>query len=216
MTMSTLLSRASQATAEAARGRAVLTISAAALATASLAACGGSSTPAASTSSAAAASAPASAPASSAAPATSSPATSSPAAASGGPARDVNVCSVLTTAQVASITHDVVELAKPVTTDGLSVCAYALANSTFEVEVAPSTLAIGWAGFSGLVSSEASPAGSATPVAGLGKQAISSSAGLAVQGTKYDYLVLSPKGQPAASQRSSDVAMARVLIRALG
>ena len=204
-----MLSRARQAALEAAVGRTVLTISAAALATASLAACGGSSTPAASTSSAAPVSA--SAPASSAA-----PVTSSPAAASSGPAGRVNVCSVLTSAQVASITHDVVELAKPVTTDGLSVCAYALANSTFEVEVAPSTLAIGWAGFSGLVSSEASPAGSATPVAGLGKQAISSSAGLAVQGTKYDYLVLSPKGQPAASQHSSDVAMARVLIRALG
>jgi hypothetical protein len=209
MTMSTLLSGARQATAESARGRAVLTISAAALATASLAACGGSSTPAASASSAAAA--PASAPASSAA-----PATSSPAAASGGPARDVNVCSVLTTAQVASLTHDVVELAKPLNADGISVCAYALANSTFEVEVAPSTLAIGWAGFSTLVSSESSPAGSATPVAGLGKQAISSSAGLAVQGTKYDYLVLNPKGPAAASQRSSDVAMAKVLIRALG
>jgi hypothetical protein len=205
--MKTLLSRARQATAEAAPGRAVLTISAAALATASLAACGGSSTPAASTSSAA--------PVSASAPATSAaPATSSPAAASSGPAGRVNVCSVLTSAQVASITHDVVEVAVP-TRDVISLCSYVLSNSIVVASVAPSTSAVGWAGFSGLVSSKASPAGSATPVRGLGQQAISSSAGVAVQGTKYDYLVVYEKGH-AANQLSNEGAMARVMLRDLG
>jgi hypothetical protein len=202
----TLLSRARQAATKATLGRAVLTISAAALATAGLAACGGSSTPAASTSSAAPASAP---------PSSAVPASSSPAAASAGSAGSLNVCSVLTSAQVASITHDVVELSTPTNADGVSVCAYALSNSIFEVEVAPSASAIGWAGFSTLVSSQAKPAGSATPVPGLGQQAISSSAGLAVQGAKYDYLVFTQKGQ-AANQLSNEVAMAKVLLRALG
>jgi hypothetical protein len=205
---STLLSRARQAATEATLGRAVLAISAAALATAGLAACGGSSAPAASTSSAAAASAPAS----SAAPVTSSPAAAS---GSGTAAGSVNVCSVLTSAQVASITHDAVELSTPTHEDGISLCAYALSNSIFEVEVAPSASAIGWTGFSTLVSSQAKPAGSATSVPGLGQQAISSSAGVAVQGAKYDYLVLSQKSQ-AASQLSNEVAMAKVLLRALG
>ena len=205
--MTTLLSRARQAAAEAALGRAVLTIGAVALATASLAACGGSATPAASTSSAAPVSA--SAPASSVA-----PATSSPAAASSGPAGAVNVCSALTSAQVASITHDVVEVAVP-THEIFYECAYVLSNSTVVASVAPSTSSVGWTGFSALVSSKASPAGSATPVRGLGQQAISSSAGVAVQGTKYDYLVVYGKGH-AASQLSNEVAMARVLLRDLG
>ena len=206
--MTTLLSRARQAAAEAALGRAVLTIGAVALATASLAACGGSATPAASTSSAApvSASAPASSPA---------PATSSPAAASSGPAGAVNVCSALTSAQVASITHDVVVVAVP-TRDVFSLCSYVLSNNSIVVaSVAPSTSAVGWTGFSGLVSSKASPAGSATPVRGLGQQAISSSAGVAVQGTKYDYLVVYEKGH-AANQLSNEVAMARVMLRDLG
>ena len=47
------------------------------------------------------------------------------------------------------------------------------------------------------------------------QQAISSSAGVAVQGTKYDYLVVYEKGH-AANQLSNEVAMARVMLRDLG
>jgi hypothetical protein len=205
---SNLRSRARQAAPAAARGRAALTTGALALAATALAACSGSSAPSASSSTPTAAT---SAPATSAAPATSSPAP----AGSSGAAAGLNVCSSLTEAQVASITHDVVELSTPTNVGGISACAYALSNTIVTAEVAPSGSSVGWTGFSELVSQEAKPAGSATPVPGLGQQAVSSSAGVAVMGTKYDYLILNAKGQ-AANQLSDDVAMARVLLKALG
>jgi hypothetical protein len=206
---SNLRSRARQAAPAAAWGRAALTTGSVALAAAALAACSGSSGPGATSSTPAAAT---SAPATSAAPATSSPAA---AGSSGTAAGGLNVCSSLTEAQVASITHDVVELAAPTNAGGISACAYALSNTIVTAQVAPSGSSVGWTGFSELVSQEAKPAGSATPVPGLGQQAVSSSAGVAVMGTKYDYLILNAKGQ-AANQLSDDVAMARVLLKALG
>jgi hypothetical protein len=199
---SNLLARARRAAPEAALGRAALTISAVALATAGLAACSGSSGPAASSSSPAASpAAPASSPV---------PAASSPAAASG-----PNVCSVLTSAQVASLTADVVEQVTGGQVGANSACTYVLSNSTIEVQVAPHGSAAGYTGFSGLVSSGANPAGSAVSVPGLGQQAIASNVGVAVQGAKYAYLVLNAHGQ-VPSQTATDYKMAKILLTALG
>jgi hypothetical protein len=199
---SNLLSRARRAAPEAAPGRAALTISAVALATAGLAACSSSSAPTASSSSPAA---------SSAAPASSSaPAASSPAAASG-----PNVCSVLTSAQVASFTADEVEQVTRGQVGANSACTYVLSNSTIQVQVAPHGSSAGYTGFSGLVSSGANPAGSAVSVPGLGQQAIASNVGVAVQGAKYAYLVLNAHGQ-VPSQTAIDYKMAKVLLSALG
>jgi hypothetical protein len=200
---SNLLSRARRAAPEAAPGRPALAISAVALAAAGLAACSGSSAPAAS---------PSAAPASSSAPASSpAPAASSPPAAASGP----NVCSLLTSAQVASFTDDVVEQVTRGQVGANSACTYVLSNSTIEVQVAPHGSSAGYPGFSGLVSSGANPAGSAVSVPGLGQQAVASNVGVAVQGAKYAYLVLNAHGQ-VSSQTAIDYKMAKVLLSALG
>lgn len=196
MIASNLLSRARQVAPEAALGRAALTTGAVALAAAGLAACSSSSVPAASSSSPAASSA--------------APAASSPAAASG-----PNVCSILTSAQVASFTGDVVEQVTRSQVGGNSACTYVLSNSTIQVQVAPHGSSAGYTGFSGLVSAGANPAGSAISVPGLGQQAIASNVGLAVQGAKYAYLVLNAHGR-VPSQTASDFKMAKTLVTALG
>jgi hypothetical protein len=201
---SNLLSRARQAAPEAALGRVVLTISAAALATAGLSACSGKSTPSAGSSPTASASAPAS----SAAPATSSPAVSASAPVSG-----PNVCSILTSAQVGSIMGDPVSHVTRSQDGANSACTYALVHSTIEVDVAPSGSAADFAGFSGLVNSGASPAGSAIAVPGLGQHALLSSAGVAVQTAKHAFLVRNVSGQVG---NQLDVTLSKTLITALG
>jgi hypothetical protein len=205
---SNLLSRARRAAPEAAPGRAALIIGAAALAAAGLAACSSSSAPAASSSS------PAASPASPAAPAApaSSPAAaaSSPAAASG-----PDVCSLLTSAQVASFTADQVEQVTPGQVGANSACTYVLSNSAIQVQVARPGSAAGYSGFSGQVIAGASPPGSAVSVPGLGQEAIASNLGVAVQGAKYAYLVLNAHGQ-VPGQTAVDYKMARVLLSALG
>jgi hypothetical protein len=200
---SNLLSRARRAAPEAALGRPALTISAVALAAAGLAACSSSSAPAASSSSSPAASpaAPASSPA---------PAASSPAAASG-----PDVCSVLTSAQVASFTADQVEQVAPGEVDANSACTYVLSNSAIQVQVAPPASPAGYSGFSGQVSAGANPPDSAVSVPGLGQQAVASSVGVAVQGAKHAYLVLNLHGQ-VPGQTAADYKMVRVLLSALG
>jgi hypothetical protein len=199
---SNLLSRARRAAPEAALGRPALTISAVALAAAGLAACSSGSAPAASSSS------PAATPA--AAASSPVPAASSPAVA-GGP----HVCSVLTSAQVASFTADQVEQAAPGQVDANPACTYVLSNSSIQVQVAPPASSAGYSGFSGRVSSGANPPGSAVSVPGLGQQAVASSVGVAVQGAKYAYLVLNLHGQ-VPGQTAADYKMVRVLLSALG
>jgi hypothetical protein len=203
---SNLLSRARQAAPEAALGRVVLSISAAALAAAGLSACSGKSTP--STGSSPTASVSASAPASSAAPASSSPAVSASAPASG-----PNVCSILTSAQVGSIMNDPVSHVTRSQDGANSACTYALVHSTIEVDVAPSGSAADFAGFSGLVTAGASPAGSAVAVPGLGQHSLLSSAGVAVQTAKHAFLVRNVSGQVA---NQLDVQLSKTLITALG
>jgi hypothetical protein len=201
---SNLRSRARRAAPEAARGRAALTISAVALAAAGLAACSSSSAPTAGSSSPAASPAdPASSPAS-------SPAASSPAAASG-----PDVCSVLTSAQVASFTRDEVEQVTPGQVGANSACTYVLSNSAIQVQVAPTGSSAAYDGFSGQVYSGANPAGSAVSVPGLGQQAIASSVGVAVQSAKHAYLVLNAHGQ-LPSQNAIDFSLAKALVSALG
>lgn len=182
--------------------RAAVAVGAVALAAAGLAACSSTGTPSTVSSSPAASG---SDPASSAAPASSSPAAAS------GP----DVCSILTSAHVASITADLVEQATRGQVGANSACTYTLSNSSIQVQVAPASSSAGYAGFSGLVSAGANPAGSAVAVPGLGQQAISSSVGVAAQGAKYAVLVLNNHGQ-IPNQLRSDVEMAQVLISALG
>jgi hypothetical protein len=202
---SNLLSRARRAAPEAAPGRAALIIGAAALAAAGLAACSSSSAPAASSSS------PAASPAAPAAPASSpAAAASSPAAASG-----PDVCSLLSSAQVASFTADQVEQVTPGQVGANSACTYVLSNSAIQVQVARPGSAAGYSGFSGQVIAGASPPGSAVSVPGLGQEAIASNLGVAVQGAKYAYLVLNAHGQ-VPGQTAVDYKMARVLLSALG
>jgi hypothetical protein len=202
---SNLLSRARRAAPEAALGRAALIIGAAALAAAGLAACSSSSAPAASASS------PAASPAAPAAPASSpAAAASSPAAASG-----PDVCSLLSSAQVASFTADQVEQVTPGQVGANSACTYVLSNSAIQVQVARPGSAAGYSGFSGQVIAGASPPGSAVSVPGLGQEAIASNLGVAVQGAKYAYLVLNAHGQ-VPGQTAVDYKMARVLLSALG
>ena len=204
MIASNLLSRARRAAPEAALGRPALTISAVALAAAGLAGCSSSSAPAASSSS------PAATPAAAASSPAPAPAASSPAVA-GGP----DVCSVLTSAQVASFTADQVEQAAPGQVDANPACTYVLSNSSIQVQVAPPASSAGYSGFSGRVSSGANPPGSAVSVPGLGQQAVASSVGVAVQGAKYAYLVLNLHGQ-VPGQTAADYKMVRVLLSALG
>lgn len=205
MIASNLLSRARRAAPEAAPGRAALIIGAAALAAAGLAACSSSSAPAASASS------PAASPAAPAAPASSpAAAASSPAAASG-----PDVCSLLSSAQVASFTADQVEQVTPGQVGANSACTYVLSNSAIQVQVARPGSAAGYSGFSGQVIAGASPPGSAVSVPGLGQEAIASNLGVAVQGAKYAYLVLNAHGQ-VPGQTAVDYKMARVLLSALG
>jgi hypothetical protein len=202
---SNLLSRALRAAPEAALGRVVLAIGAVALATAGLAACSGKSTPGAGSSPSASTSA--SAPASSSAPATSSPAVSASGGLSG-----PNVCSILTAAQVGSIMGDPVSNTTRSQDGANSACTYALVHSTIEVDLAPNGSAANYAGFSGQVSSGASPAGSAIAVPGLGQQALLSSVGVAVRTGQSAFLVRNVSGQ-VANQR--DVELSRTLISAL-
>ena len=204
MIASNLLSRARRAAPGAAPGRPALTISAVALAAAGLAACSSSSAPATSSSS------PAATPAAAASSPAPAPAASSPAVA-GGP----DVCSVLTSAQVASFTADQVEQAAPGQVDANPACTYVLSNSSIQVQVAPPASSAGYSGFSGRVSSGANPPGSAVSVPGLGQQAVASSVGVAVQGAKYAYLVLNLHGQ-VPGQTAADYKMVRVLLSALG
>jgi hypothetical protein len=212
---STLLPRARRAARAAAPARAALTISAIALATAGLAACSSSSAPAASSSSA-----PAAGSASSSAPAASSPGASSPAASSApGPAaaRGPDVCSVLTSTRVASITGDSAGQVTRGQAGTSSTCSYSLRNGTLsiEVEVAPRGSSAGYAGFSGLVTAGASPPGSAASEPGLGQQALASSFGVAVQGARYAYLVINAHGQ-VSDPLGTDLKMARVMVSTLG
>ena len=197
MIASNLLSRARRAAPGAAPGRPALTISAVALAAAGLAACSSSSAPAASSSSRAA----------TPAAAASSPA---PAAASG-----PDVCSVLTSAQVASFTADQVQQVAPGQVGANPACTYVLSNSSIQVQVAPPASSAGFSGFSGQVSSGANPPGSTVSVPGLGQQAVASSVGVAVQGAKYAYLVLNLHGQ-VPGQTAADYKMVKVLLSALG
>jgi hypothetical protein len=206
---------------EAARGRAALTISAVALAAAGLAACSSSPAPATVSPPASAAAGSAS-PASSASPparaGAASPAASSPADAAGaGAARGPNVCSVLTSTRVASITGDPAGPATRGQAGASSTCSYSLRNgaASIEVEVAPRGGPADYSGFSGLVTAGASPPGSAVSEPGLGQRALASSFGVAVQGARYAYLVLNAHGQ-VSNPLGSDLKLARVLVSALG
>jgi hypothetical protein len=204
---STLLSRARRAAPEAAPGRAVLTISAIALAVAGLAACSSSSTPTTATLTPAA---------TSAAPATSSPApaTSSPApAGSSAAASLLNVCSVLPREQVGSIMGDPVSDVVRSNFGATSLCTYALVHSTIEVEVAPTGNAADYAAFAVMVTSNANPAGSAIPVSGLGQHSLLSNFGVAVQTAQHAFLVRNLRGEVA---NQTYVTLSKALITALG
>jgi hypothetical protein len=206
---SNLRARARHAAPPAALGRAALTISAVALATAALAACGGRPGPPASPSSAGRAGSAAAAASAAAAPA----ASRGPGAGAGGP----DVCSVLTTGQVASITGEPVGRVTRGRAGASSTCSYSLNRgaSSIEVEVVPHSTPADYSGFSGLVTTGASPPGSARSEAGLGLHAVASSFGVAVQGDQYAYLVLNAHGQ-VRNPLGSDLRLARILVAALG
>jgi hypothetical protein len=211
-----LRARVRHAAPPAAPGRGALTISAMALAIAALAGCGGSPAPPASPSSASSAG-----PAGSAGTATSPAAAASAPAAPRGPgaaaAAGPDVCSVLTTGQVASITGEPAGRVTRGRAGASSTCSYSLNRgaSSIEVEVAPHPTPADYSGFSGLVTTGASPPGSARSEAGLGQQAVASSFGVAVQGAKYAYLVLNAHGQ-VRNPLGSDLKLARILVAALG
>jgi hypothetical protein len=212
---SNLRARARHAAPSAAPGRGALTISAVALAIAALAACGGSPAPPPSPSSASSAG-----PAGPAGTATSAAAAASAPAASRGPgaaAAGPDVCSVLTTGQVASITGEPVGRVTRGRAGASSTCSYSLNRgaSSIEVEVAPHPTPADYSGFSGLVTTGASPPGSARSEAGLGQHAVASSFGVAVQGARYAYLVLNAHGQ-VRNPLGSDLKLARILVAALG
>lgn len=208
MTATSLLARARRAAPEAAAGRAVLAISAAALATAVLAACSATSAPGTSPAP------PASSPASPASSAAADPATSGPVASAGPLKSGADLCSILTSAQVSSITGESVEAAVPMQIEADYSCTYALSNSAIQVQVAPGGSMIGYADFSRLVSSRARPAGSAISVPGLGDQSVASSAGVGVKTPGYAILVAGI-GQ-MTGHLGIEVKVARVLVARLG
>jgi hypothetical protein len=205
---SNLLSRARRAAPEAALGRAALAVSAVALATAGLAACSGKSAPSAGSSPRASAAAPASS-----SPATFNPLPSSPAVSPSAALSGPNICSVLTAAQVGSIMGDPVAETTRSQDGASSACTYALVHSTIEVDVAPTGSTADYSGFSGVVSSGASPAGSAIPLPSLGQHALLSSAGVAVQTAKHAFLVRNVSGRVAIQR---DIQLSKTLITALG
>jgi hypothetical protein len=205
--VSNLLARARRAAPETAPGRAALTIGAVALAAAGLAACSGSSAPAASSSS------PAATPASST---PAAPVSSSPTTATSTPAGSLDVCTALTTAQVATAMSATVETTEGSAPGGNSACTYTLTiskgdDASIQVQVGDGAA---YGSFSQFVSSNASPPGSSLPVAQVGQEAVGSSAGIAVLTAKHAILVRNERA--AVGKLSDDISLAKILVANLG
>ena len=191
-------------------GRAAAAIGAVALTAAGLAACSTSSAPEADPT--------ASSPAASSAPASSAPAgtASSAAPSASTQVSGPDVCGMVTAATIASITADVVRDTVRGQAGSSAVCTYTLSDSVIEVEVtAGSRAAAAYSAFSAEVTSGADPSGSAISVPGLGRQAVSSSLGVAAATAQSAILVLNQRGT-VPSQLSKDITIARAVISAEG
>jgi hypothetical protein len=180
-------------------------MSAVALSAAGLAACSSSSPPKAGPSTA-----PAPVSSSAAPTGTPAPGTSAASPQASGP----DVCAIVTSAKIASITKDVVEATARSQVGPSAACTYTLSNSVIQVQVTSGGSAAAYSGFSTEVTSGADPAGSALAVPGLGQQSISSSVGVAAMTPQFAILVLNQRGT-VPGQLSKDVAIARAAISSL-